>query len=120
MNKCNVAVLIFDDVEVLNFCGPSEVFSVTGRRDDSNPFNVYTVAERTPVRARNALSVNPHYTFDTCPQPDILVVPGGGGKRADGTPFGTRKELSCSKRSVTRATSVSGMICTPSRSKCSA
>ena len=93
MQQRNVAILIFDDVEVLDFCGPFEVFSVTGRRDDSNPFNVYTVAERTPVRARNALSINPHYTFDTCPQPDILVVPGGGGKRADGTPFGSRKEM---------------------------
>ena len=93
MNPRNVAVLIFDDVEVLDFCGPFEVFSVAGRRDGSNPFNVYTVAEKTPVRARNALSVNPHYTLDTCPQPDILVVPGGGGRRADGTAFGTRKEM---------------------------
>ncbi len=93
MKQRNVAVLIFDDVEVLDFCGPFEVFSVTGRRGGSDPFNVYTVAEKTPVSARNALSVNPHYTFDTCPRPDILVVPGGGGRRADGTPFGTRKEM---------------------------
>ena len=93
MNKRNVAILIFDDVEVLDFCGPFEVFSVTGSRNGLDPFNVYTVAQRTPVRARNALSINPHYTLDTCPRPDILVVPGGGGKRADGTPFGTRKEM---------------------------
>ena len=93
MKKRNVAVLIFDDVEVLDFCGPFEVFSVTGKRDGSDPFNVYTVAEKTPISARNTLSVNPHYTFDGCPQPDILVVPGGGGKREDGTPFGTRKEM---------------------------
>ncbi len=93
MKKRNVAILIFDDVEVLDFCGPFEVFSVTGRRDGSDPFDVYTVAEKTPVRARNALSVNPHYTFDRCPQPDILVVPGGGGRREDGTLFGTRKEM---------------------------
>jgi len=39
----NVAILIFDEVEVLDFCGPFEVFSVTGRRDNSNPFNVYPV-----------------------------------------------------------------------------
>ena len=93
MKQRNVAVLIFNDVEVLDFCGPFEVFSVAGKRDGSNPFNVYTVAEKTPIQARNALSVNPHYTFETCPQPDILVVPGGGGKREDGTPFGTRKEM---------------------------
>ncbi|MCU0569839.1 MAG: DJ-1/PfpI family protein [Oculatellaceae cyanobacterium Prado106] len=89
----NVAILIFNDVEVLDFCGPFEVFSVTGKRDHSDPFEVYTVAEQAIVSARNNLSINPSYTFETCPQPDILVIPGGGGKRADGTPFGTRKEM---------------------------
>ena len=34
----NVAILIFDEVEVLDFCGPFEVFSVAGRGDDFNPF----------------------------------------------------------------------------------
>ena len=81
----NVAILIFDEVEVLDFCGPFEVFSVTGRRKDLNLFNVYTVAEKEqPVLARNRLSVNPGYTIRDCPRPDILVVPGG---------LGTRKEM---------------------------
>ena len=84
MKQRNLAILIFDDVEVLDFCGPFEVFSITGKRDGSNPFNVYTVAEKTPISARNKLSINPHYTLENCPQPDILVVPGG---------FGTRKEM---------------------------
>jgi len=89
----NVAILIFDDVEVLDFCGPFEVFSVTGKRDNLNPFNVYTVSEKATVLARNALSINSHFTFEDCPQPDILVIPGGGGIRPDGTPYGTRKEM---------------------------
>ncbi len=93
MKQRNVAILIFDDVEVLDFCGPFEVFSVTGKRDGSDPFSVYTVAESTPVSARNSLSLNPAHTLKTCPQPDILVVPGGGGIHADGKPFGTRKEM---------------------------
>lgn len=93
MKERNVAILIFDDVEVLDFCGPFEVFSITGKRDGLDPFNVYTVAEKTPISARNNLSVNPKYTFETCPQPDILVVPGGGGRRADGTAYGTRREM---------------------------
>jgi len=81
----NVAILIFDEVEVLDFCGPFEVFSVTGRQDNLNPFNVYTVAEKgEPILARNHLSVNPSYTLQDCPQPDILLVPGG---------LGTRKEM---------------------------
>jgi transcriptional regulator GlxA family with amidase domain len=79
-----VAILIFNEVEVLDFCGPFEVFSVTGRRENLNPFDVYTVAEtREPVVARNGLSVNPRYAIETCPAPDLLVVPGGGGTRKE-------------------------------------
>ena len=79
------AILIFDEVEVLDFAGPFEVFSVTGRRRNLEPFEVFTVAERlAPVAARNGLSVNPRYSFENCPPPEILVVPGG---------FGTRREM---------------------------
>ena len=75
----NVAVLLFDEVEVLDFAGPFEVFSVAGRRDGLDPFRVYTVAETArPVLARNELSVNPRYTIQNCPPPAIVVVPGEG------------------------------------------
>lgn len=78
----NVAILIFDEVEVLDFCGPFEVFGVTGRSQEDAPFNVYTVAESMePVLARNGLSVNPRYTIADCPPPDLLVIPGGFGAR---------------------------------------
>lgn len=80
----NVAILIFNDVELLDFCGPFEVFSVTGRRENLTPFNVYTVAEKShPIITRNQLSVNPQYTIHDCPQPDILLVPGGQGTRRE-------------------------------------
>jgi transcriptional regulator GlxA family with amidase domain len=78
----NAAILIFDEVEVLDFCGPFEVFGVAGRSDDPRPFNVYTVAQSAgPVLARNGLSINPAYTLADCPPPDILLVPGGYGTR---------------------------------------
>ncbi len=80
----NVAILIFNDVEVLDFCGPFEVFGVSGRHDTPVPFNVYTVAEKPDrVLARNQLSVNPRYTIHDCPPPDILLVPGGQGTRRE-------------------------------------
>ena len=73
-----VAVLMFDNVEVMDFAGPFEVFGVSGQRAGKNLFDVYTVArESKPVMARNNLSVNPDYSFRDCPRPDILVVPGG-------------------------------------------
>jgi transcriptional regulator GlxA family with amidase domain len=82
MSTRNLAILIFDDVEVLDFCGPFEVFSVAARRRDPPAFNVYTVAERAiPVLTRGGLSVNPQFTITNCPPPDILLVPGGLGTR---------------------------------------
>ena len=81
----NVAILVFDEVEVLDFCGPFEVFGVTGvHAQGERPFHVYTVAEKAgPVFARNGLSVNPGFTFANCPPPDILLVPGGRGTRRE-------------------------------------
>jgi transcriptional regulator GlxA family with amidase domain len=77
-----VAILIFDEVEVLDFCGPLEVFGVAGEVVPNQPFEVFTVAETSdPVKARNRLSVNPNYSIANCPKPDILLVPGGMGTR---------------------------------------
>lgn len=82
MPPLNTAILIFDDVEVLDFAGPFEVFSVTNELNDYALLNVYTVAvEKTPVTARNGLSINPHYTIDAAPTPQILIIPGGQGTR---------------------------------------
>jgi transcriptional regulator GlxA family with amidase domain len=78
----SVAILIFPDVEVLDFGGPFEVFSVTGRDRDPKPFRVRLVAEQPgPVLARNGLSVNPDHTLADCPPADLLLVPGGMGTR---------------------------------------
>jgi transcriptional regulator GlxA family with amidase domain len=78
----SVAIILFDDVEVLDFAGPFEVFGVAGGAD--RPYQVMTVAETIrPVLARNKLSVNPDYSFETMPHADILVVPGGYGTRRE-------------------------------------
>ena len=78
----NVGILIFDDVEVLDFAGPYEVFQVTSELVEPIPFDTYTIAiNDQPVLARGGLSINPDYTLNTCPSPDILIVPGGWGSR---------------------------------------
>lgn len=79
----NIAILLFDDAEVLDFCGPFEVFSVASNQSDVPAFNVYTVARKSPITARNGLSVNPDHTLESCPTPDILLVPGGVGTRTE-------------------------------------
>lgn len=80
----NVAILIFPEVEVLDFAGPFEVFATCRDRHDGRThlFNTYTVAESPDtLTARNGLLVQPNHSFETMPAPDILVVPGGQGTR---------------------------------------
>lgn len=88
-----VAILLFNEIEVLDFAGPFEVFGVADRKADPKPFRVFTVAERGPVYARNGLSINPTYLLDDHPKADLMIVPGGGGYHADGTPYGSRREM---------------------------
>lgn len=90
MERKRVGIVLFEDVEVLDFCGPFEVFSVTRldeekRREEPSPFEVLLVAEKNdPVVTTGGMKVIPDHTFESCPKIDILVVPGG---------WGTRKEL---------------------------
>ena len=80
-----VQVLIFDDVEVLDFAGPFEVFNVTGLRSGSAPFHVQTVGlSKAAIRARGGLQVLPSLSIDAASRCDVLVLPGG---------FGTRREM---------------------------
>jgi transcriptional regulator GlxA family with amidase domain len=80
--KKNVAILIFDDVEVLDFTGPFEVFGVTNELSKNTAFNLVTVAtSRATIRAVNGLKVLADYTLEDCPAPDVLIVPGGAGTR---------------------------------------
>jgi transcriptional regulator GlxA family with amidase domain len=88
-----IAIVLFDQVEVLDFAGPFEVFSITGKRQIGSPYEVFTVSEQSTVSARNNLIITPTYTFANCPTPDIFLIPGGGGYDAEGKPFGSRKEM---------------------------
>jgi transcriptional regulator GlxA family with amidase domain len=81
-NPRNVAILVFDDVEVLDFSGPYEVFNVASESTDPPPFYVYTVgiSDRS-VLARGRLVVSPRYSISDCPLANILIIPGGYGTR---------------------------------------
>lgn len=88
-----VGILLYPDVEVLDFAGPFEVFSVAARitphpGGTSAPvFEVATVAaRREPVVARHGLPVLPTWSFDDAPAFDLVVVPGGVAKQPLGDP----------------------------------
>jgi transcriptional regulator GlxA family with amidase domain len=91
MDRTNVGILIFDNVEVLDFAGPFEVFSRTRlqpgvesrRSEESAPFRVFTVAKtRESITATGGLVVVPRHGFADAPRIDLLLVPGGFGTRA--------------------------------------
>jgi transcriptional regulator GlxA family with amidase domain len=86
--KC-VGIVLFGNIEVLDFCGPFEVFAATrlneaNRREEPSPFEIWLVAEtNAPVVTSGGMKVIPGHTFETCPRLDILVVPGGWGTRRE-------------------------------------
>lgn len=77
----NVAIFIYEGVELLDFGGPGEVFAsarIGAGEDTGAAFNVYTVAASLdPIVSQRFVTVVPQYTIDSCPRPDIVVFPGG-------------------------------------------
>jgi len=80
----NLGIFLFNNMELLDFAGPYEVFSVTAELNDYKLFKVFTVAERgDPVRTVNGLAVLPDYSTEDHPSMDVLVIPGGVGIRRE-------------------------------------
>ena len=81
--KKNVAILVFDDVEVLDFAGPFEVFAVADELHGHAEFHTFTLGLKPgTIRARNGLKVVAEFTLENCPPPHVIVIPGGNGRRA--------------------------------------
>lgn len=81
-----VGILIFPEVEVLDFCGPFEVFSSASLPPEAEGgewtrlFTAITIAEHPEiVRCRGGLLVQPNHTLSEHPPLDIIVIPGGYG-----------------------------------------
>lgn len=81
----SVGIFVFNNVEVLDFAGPYEVFTTASRvygkqnlLSSVTPFEVFTIGKtKESVRARAGLKVDPDFDFDTHPKIDILLIPGG-------------------------------------------
>lgn len=81
-------ILVFPDVEALDFCGPYEVFSTARlneemRRETESPIRVVLISEdREPVTTAGGMRILPDVDFASSPPLDVLIVPGGHGTRA--------------------------------------
>ncbi len=74
----NVGIYIYDEVEVLDFAGPFEVFSTAARLEPALGLAVFLVGETGGcVVARNGFQVLAHHAITDHPAIDVLVVPGG-------------------------------------------
>jgi putative intracellular protease/amidase/Tfp pilus assembly protein PilF len=70
--KYTVAIFLYNGVELLDFAGPGEVFSASG-------FRVYTLSvDGNEILSQGFVTVNPQYSVDNAPKPDVVVFPGGG------------------------------------------
>ncbi len=77
-----IGILLFDDMELLDFAGPYEVFSVANELNDFRLFNVFTISETgQAIRSVHGMKVLPDYSINNSPAIDILLIPGGDGTK---------------------------------------
>ena len=78
----NLGIFIFEDVEVLDFAGPFEVFSVANQLSGYTLLDVHTFSyDDHPILTKNGLQVLPDHGINTLPPLDYLVIPGGDGTK---------------------------------------
>lgn len=83
-NSANIpltGILLFDQVEVLDWAGPYEVLSRASQTDGQPCFQVQTIAPTGMVNCMGGVKVIAESTLDQAPSYDLLVVPGGPGAR---------------------------------------
>lgn len=81
----SVGIFVFDNVEVLDFAGPYEVFTTASRvygkqnlLSSVTPFEVFTIGKtKEPIHARAGLKIDPNFDFNTHSKIDVLLIPGG-------------------------------------------
>ena len=107
--KIPVAFAISEGATVIDFAGPWEVFQdvhVMDRgssMDEKMPFQLFTVSEKIEdITGSGGLKLIPDYTFDTAPQPKVIVIPAQRGSQA----------LHAWLRKVSPATDVTMSVCT--------
>jgi transcriptional regulator GlxA family with amidase domain len=77
-----VAVILFDEVELLDVAGVAAVLGAAGRQWNYRPFKIVPVGKVTGrVDTRSQIRIEAASTLGDCPKPELVVVPGGYGAR---------------------------------------
>lgn len=79
MTKHRVGVLIFDDVEILDFAGPAEVFA-SAKKDGQPCFEVITFGvDFSTILTFGGIEINANLSINNFIPLDVVIVPGGYG-----------------------------------------
>ena len=76
----NVAIVIYENAEPLDWTGPFEVYNDAAHfamANDQPAFNVYVVSKTKDKVNSQGLHVMPNYSIQDAPKPDIVLFPGG-------------------------------------------
>jgi len=80
--KKRLGIYIFDNVEVIDWAGPTGVFAVARRMDPE--LETFLIGDTpSPVVATAGLRVMPKYGLADNPSMDAFLIPGGLGTRAE-------------------------------------
>ncbi len=75
--------LVFPDMEELDFAGPWEIIGVWGANFAGPDQRLVVSQNGEPVRCAKGLQIAADHSFESCPQVDYLLIPGGRGTRRE-------------------------------------
>jgi len=77
-----LAVIVFDEMDLLDVAGPLEVFSTAGRKWNWRAIKAELLSTEANVLATRAqLEIGPAAPLDSCKDPELVLIPGGYGAR---------------------------------------
>ena len=108
--RLSIGIALFEGAEELDWAGPWEVLSYWSKQHPKDRVEVFTVARDNsrPIECAKGLKVLADHSWDSAPQIDVLVYPGGRGTRAQ---LGD-EEVRSWVRSVHERTRLTTSVCT--------
>ena len=77
-----LAIIVFDEMDLLDVAAPLEVFSTAGRKWNWRAIKAELLSTEASVLATRAqLEIGPAAPLDSCKDPELVLIPGGYGAR---------------------------------------
>lgn len=77
----NIGIYVYERAEELDWAGPWEVLSAWALRHPDDGVQAFTIGDTDgPIRCAKGLRILADYTWETVPEIDVLVVPGGDAR----------------------------------------